>query len=357
MKRQGRHRPLGQMLIAGFEGNRLPGALKGLLENEALGGVILFSRNLENTEQVTALNQAVQRSAALPPFISIDQEGGRVARLGRPLTLIPDMAELGKLDSVSMARRVGNILGLELSALGFNLNFAPVLDVDSNPANPIIGKRAFGPEPRRVARLGIALSQGMEACGVMSSGKHFPGHGDTSQDSHLTLPRVSHDRERLEQVELLPFAEAARAGISSIMTAHILFDRLDPDHPATLSPTIIRDLLRRELGYEGIVISDDLEMKAISERYEIEEVIERGVAAGVDLFLVCHTYDLQCRALEMLDHCYESSEAARKSIECSLSRIARAKRCFPPSTPLAPDTLRSLLGRPAHLKIAEEIHE
>lgn len=282
------------MLMVGFDGITVPDSLARLLESPLVCGVIWFRRNIASPEQVARTNEAL---LALRPdlLIAVDQEGGPVRRF--PDMAIPAMREVPTERS---AHRWGRVLGAELRAMGFNMNMAPVLDVDSNPDNPIIGARSFGPDPEHVARLGVALAAGLLAEGVCPVGKHFPGHGDTSLDSHLALPTLAHDRARLDAVELLPFRAAIRAEIPALMTAHILIPSLDPEVPATLSLAAIDGLLRRELGFDGVVITDDLEMKAVWDRYPIAEATRRSVGAGVDIVLICHDLEAQKQALEVL---------------------------------------------------------
>src|SRR5438876_535330 len=260
-----------------------------------------------------------QPAAPGPLLIAIDQEGGRVQRLRPPhWTELPSARRLGELDAAggaagmngtAIAEKVGLLIAEELSACGIDQDYAPVLDVDTNPDNPVIGDRSFGRVPARVARLGTALGQGLEAGRVASCGKHFPGHGDTSQDSHLTLPRLAHDRERLWQVELVPFVAAARAGLASVMTAHIRFEAFDR-LPATLSREAMK-LLRKDVEFQGACISDDLEMKAIADTYGVVDGAELAIAAGVDAVLVCHTLTLQHDAIARIARSANAGSLAR----------------------------------------------
>jgi beta-N-acetylhexosaminidase len=220
-------------------------------------------------------------------LVAIDHEGGRVLRVGAPFTAFPPMAAVGAIGDADLARQVGQAMGRELCAVGIDLDFAPVLDVHSNPANPVIGDRAFSSDPAVVAMMGIALMRGLHDSGVIACGKHFPGHGDTDTDSHLALPIVRRDRIGLEQIELVPFRAAIAAGVPLLMTAHVLYPALDPDRSATLSPIILRDLLRGELGFRGVIVSDDLEMRAISDHRNIGDAAVETLAAGADLLLVC----------------------------------------------------------------------
>jgi beta-N-acetylhexosaminidase len=278
----------GRVLIVGMPGRVLPPSLMALARKAALGGVILFKRNLggldENIATIDALYDAWPNGRA--PLVAIDQEGGRVARLGAPFVKLPPMRVLGEIDDIDLTRRAAHVLGLQLRALGIGLDFAPVLDVDTNPANPVIGDRSFGRDPEVVIRHALAFARGLGEAGVLSCGKHFPGHGDTELDSHLALPRIAHDRERLERVELAPF-RAACGELPSIMTAHVIFDAIDPGVPATLSRRAIHGCLRAEIGYDGVIISDDLEMKAVADHWGVAESAVRAIDAGCDALLVC----------------------------------------------------------------------
>jgi beta-N-acetylhexosaminidase len=258
----------------------------------------------------------------------VDQEGGRVQRFREPFTIIPSMRELGRMNDADCVRLAGQVMARELRAVNIDMNLAPVLDVDSNPANPVIGERSFGSDPEVVSRLGCAMIEGLQAReaasglhGVAACGKHFPGHGDTSIDSHFGLPRLHHKMDRLERVELPPFQAAIRAGVASIMVAHVLFEALDPKFPASMSAPIIGELLRKQMGFDGVVCSDDLEMKAIIDHFGIEEAVIRGAIAGIDLFCVCKDHDLQHRALDALIDAVERGDVKANRIAESNRRI------------------------------------
>ncbi len=284
------------MLMIGWQGTDIPDGLRRLLDEPLVTGVIWFRRNVVDVEQVAAVNERLRR---LRPglLIAVDQEGGPVRRLRDGVTEIPAMREI---TTVAAAADVGATLGRELRALGFNMNLAPVLDVDSNPDNPVIGARSFGRDPTHVARLAIALHDAMGAEGVAGCGKHFPGHGDTDLDSHVALPRVPHDRARLDAIELVPFRAAIAAGFSAIMTAHVMLPALDPSEPGTLSAPIVTGLLRDTLGFEGTILTDDMEMSAVADRYDPASLATKAAAAGCDLLLWCHREDRQWAALNAL---------------------------------------------------------
>ncbi|MEM8875119.1 MAG: beta-N-acetylhexosaminidase [Planctomycetota bacterium] len=282
-----------RMLCVGFEGHEPSDWIRRLIDR-GVGGVVLFEGNVQSPEQVLRLNAALKEHAGDRPLLTcVDQEGGRVRRLKRGFTQVPAMREIR---DVQHAEEVGETLGRECRAVGFDLNFAPVLDVDTNPANPVIADRSLGRDPQHVAELGLALVRGMQRH-VAACGKHFPGHGDTAQDSHHDLPYLSHDLSRLREVELVPFAAVADE-VASMMTAHIVFAALD-DKPGTMSKPVL-DLLRNDLGFDGAIISDDFEMEALFGRFDFENTITTAAMAGVDLLLVCHQEELQHRAIDAL---------------------------------------------------------
>jgi beta-N-acetylhexosaminidase len=316
-----------QLLIVGFDGHTAPAGTLELVR-AGVGGVILFARNVASPEQVAELNRTLKVAAPQPLLSSVDQEGGRVARLRAPWTVWPPLRQFGRANDDVLAEEFGRTLGVELKACGFDLDYAPVLDVDSNPANPVIGDRSFGADPEVVGRLGSAVIRGLQAIGVAACGKHFPGHGDTSQDSHLTLPGLPHGLERLRQIELPPFRRAIEAGVATIMTAHVVFEALDPDVPATMSKKAIDGLLRRELGFEGVVISDDLEMKAVYEGFPMAEVVSKALNAGVDAFLVCHQLTLQHEVVGHIVKAVESGLVPRARLEQAAKRMEKLQHTY-----------------------------
>jgi beta-N-acetylhexosaminidase len=296
-------RQAARCLVVGIQGT-VPSPEELELVRRGVGGVVLFARNVESPEQVAELSRALKASSPGRLLLSIDQEGGRVQRLRPPCwTALPALRRLGELDrggqdGAAIAARLGALVANELSACGIDQDYAPVLDVDTNPQNPVIGDRSIGADPAQVARLGCAFGHALERAGVASCGKHFPGHGDTLQDSHRTLPRLPHGLDRLRACELVPFAAAARAGLSSVMTAHVIFSAFG-DEPATLSAAALR-LLRQELGFSGACLSDDLEMAAVADQVGVVEGAVRAIAAGCDGLLVCHSLTLQHQALDAL---------------------------------------------------------
>ena len=347
----------GQMFTIGFEGSTPTPFVERFLGSHRGGGVILFRRNMVGPEEILELNGALRRLASHDvPYIMVDQEGGPVMRLRDWATPMPAMALVGSHKGVVEARRAGQILGEEVRALGFNVNCAPVLDVNSNPDNPIIGERSFSEEPDRVAELGEAFVRGMQGAGVLACGKHFPGHGDTDVDSHLALPILSHSLERLRAVELVPFRHVIRtASPAMIMTAHILFPELDPDFPCTLSPTVIPRLLRDELKFGGVVVTDDLEMKAIADQYDMEQVVQQGLLADVDVFLICKEEWRQQAAMEALHKLIVDGGVSVERIQRSLRRISRTKTPLNTSGIPSVEAMRRILACERHVEWATRV--
>ena len=316
----------GQLLIAGFEGTQLPIPLMGALAKGEVGGVILFSRNFESRAQIETLTREIHAiPAPFPIWIGIDQEGGKVQRISESLgsARIPaalDIAQTTPQNAHDIALHTGE----DLRSLGFDINFAPVLDIHTNPQNPIIATRAFGTTPEQVIEFALPTMHGLMDAGIIPCGKHFPGHGDTILDSHTDLPEVAHGRDRLDAVELRPFKAAIDAGIPMIMTAHIVMTGLGERFPSTLSPQIVQGMLREELGFEGVVVSDDLEMDAILDRFSTLRAVLYGLRAGVDAFLVCksqHLWEPLCKQIvaeakkdpRLEERVYES---AQRVLEC-----------------------------------------
>jgi beta-N-acetylhexosaminidase len=354
-------RRIGQRFMVGFDGHQASPDVKHLIRDLGVGHVILFARNVAEPEQVAELVrelQAVAREARhdLPLLVAVDQEGGRVARLREPWTVWPPMRAIGRAGSEELARKVGAALAHELAACGITCDFAPVVDVDSNPKNPIIGDRSFGEDPDLVGRMGVALIQGLQDGGVAACAKHFPGHGDTDVDSHLALPVVEHSRSRLEDVELRPFRMAIEAGVATIMTAHVVVRELDPDVPATLSPAVIAGLLRKTMGYEGVIVSDDLEMKAVAAHWPPGDAAVRAMQAGCDILPVCARPDAQVAAIEGVVRAVESEEIRFTDLDAADARVRALKeRYLLPYRDPAPRVARRAAGGEERLLLAREI--
>lgn len=359
----------GQMLVVGLAGTELGEGERRALAAGLRGGVVLFKRNVaEGLGNVTGLVAAVRSAAPadLPPLVAVDQEGGRVARLGPPALRLPPMREVGDTGDVAFARRLAEAQGRELRALGFTMSLSPVADVHTREDNPIIGDRAFGTTPERVAAFAAAWAEGLAAAGVLSCAKHFPGHGDTTVDSHLALPRVERDAEGLRRLEVAPFralastrsedrALAGRAALDAMMTAHVVYPALDPERPATLSRAICTDLLRRDLGFRGVLFSDDLEMKAIT--LGAGEAAVLAVAAGCDALLVCSRADLADEAHAALVREAGASPAFRARCEEAYGRALAMRRRSPPLPELDTEKLASVFAAsdPVRAELARRI--
>ncbi len=328
---------VGQMLVCGWsdvqrgDSTRLNAHAAALVDDLRAGGIILMGRNISPPEHLRAVLEEMQvhaQASSLPPlFVATDQEGGRVQRLAPPsYSARPSAHELGQTNDAEAARQAAASLGRELASVGINWDFAPVLDVNNNPQNLVIGTRSYGAEADAVARMGAAAVQGLQNdARILACGKHFPGHGDTDIDSHFALPRIPHPRARLDAIELAPFRVAIAAQVASIMTAHILFPALDADLPATLSPAILTGLLREEMGFDGLIVTDDLEMKGVAARWGAPEAAVLAVEAGADLLLCCHTRTTQYAIRDALTRAVHTGRLPEARLDSSLARIARAK--------------------------------
>ncbi|HLW58349.1 MAG TPA: beta-N-acetylhexosaminidase [bacterium] len=318
---------VGQLFMVDFDGFAPSEGIERLVTVGGVGGVILFDKNVQDAEQVAALTNALQGVAAAagcsPLLVGVDQEGGPVVRLRG--THFPSAMAFGAAGSEALVAAAAEVTARELRAVGIHLNFAPVLDVNSNPANPVIGVRSYGEDPALVGRLGVRAATAMQAGGVLAAGKHFPGHGDTALDSHLALPAVTHSRARLEAVELRPFREAIRAGVAAVMTAHIVYPAVDPERPATLSPAVIA-VLRDDLGFAGLVVSDSMRMRAIADHLSPGEAAVRAVLAGVDLILACGPAEAQWEALEAVRAAAAAGRIPATRIAAAAQRVLAAKQ-------------------------------
>jgi beta-N-acetylhexosaminidase len=344
-----------KMICIGFDGPEVTAEARRLIQRGA-GAVVLFKRNFETAQQFVELCATLKRAAGDRPLaVCIDHEGGRVVRLGEPFTQIPSMRAIGATGDPELARQVGQIMGRELRAANVDWNFAPVLDVDTNPANPVIASRSFGRDADAVSRMGVAMIQGIQGEGVAACGKHFPGHGDTSQDSHFDLPRLPHAMARLEQVELPPFRAAITADVASIMTAHVKFEAVDPTVPATMSPTVLNGLLRTQMKFRGVIVSDDLEMKALTRYFAPDEIINRGAHAGIDLFTIAHSPEKQNGAIDELIRMVEQHAVMRNRLEASNERLDRLFAAF--VRPARNGPLPEVIGCAMHRNLAALVEE
>ena len=351
---------VGQLIMVGFEGTQANDHITTHIRERLVGGIVLFSRNIQSPKQTAELTNELQRLAGttahqIPLFIGIDQEGGWVIRLREGATVLPGNMALGATGSTELAERAGEITAVELAAVGVNLNFAPVMDVNNNLHNPVIGRRSFGESPELVSRLGTAYIRGLQRNGVLATAKHFPGHGDTTVDSHFDLPTVNHDLKRIHALELQPFRAAIDADVAAIMTAHIIYPALDTDRPATLSPTILTDLLRKELGFDGLLITDDMEMKAIDDRYQSDEAAVMAIEAGADIVMVLWTPAKQIEVFDALLSAVKSGRISQARLDQSVERILKSKRMAFDRRFVEVDAVGTTVGGEAHKQLAQTI--
>jgi beta-N-acetylhexosaminidase len=318
--------------------------------------VILFKRNVESAQQVQQLCADLKQRAGEPLAMTIDHEGGRVLRLRGEFTDIPSAREVGRANNPTLARDLGALMGRELRAVNIDIDFAPVLDVDTNPNNPVIASRSFGADPALVSRLGCAVIKGMQGEGVAACAKHFPGHGDTNQDSHLTLPRLDHALARLERIELPPFKSAIECGVATVMTSHILFSAIDPELPATMSEKILQGILRQKLRFDGVIISDDLEMKAIAANFGPEQTMIKGALAGINLFMICHNHRLQHEAIDLLIRAVERGDVPRECVEGANERLDRLFEQYVNPAKATREDLE-VIGCPDHRAVVDRIRQ
>lgn len=294
---------IGQLVLVGIEGTTMDDTSRRLLKDYHVGGIILFKDNIENAQQsVDLLNELKKANAAnpVPLWLSIDEEGGRVTRFPDEYVKLPSSGKIGRSDDLTLTKQVGGLIAQKVSGVGLNMVFAPVLDIDSNPNNPVIGDRSFGTTAETVSTQGIASMKGIQENGVVPVVKHFPGHGDTSVDSHLGLPVVNHDLKRLHELELVPFQQAIDEGADVVMVAHLLMKSIDPDTPSSYSKPVINDLLREEMGFKGVVITDDMTMGAISGSTDVGEASVKSVIAGSNMILIGHEYALEEAVIQAL---------------------------------------------------------
>jgi beta-N-acetylhexosaminidase len=319
---------IGQMVIVGIEGTSMQKQAKEMIDKYEVGGFILYKDNITGADQsLKLLNQlkASNQMNDIPLWLSVDQEGGKVSRLSDEFTKLPSAADIGKAANSRYTYLIGQALGEAVHALGFNMDFAPVLDINSNPKNPVIGNRAFGATPELVITHGIETMKAIQSKQVAAVVKHFPGHGDTSVDSHLDLPVVNKSLKELEAFELLPFVKAIQEDADAIMIAHLLIPKIDEKYPASLSKEIITDLLRKKLNYNGVVITDDMTMGGITDHYDVGEAAVKSVLAGSDIILIGHDYDTQISVLQALIQNARDGVITKEQLDQSVYRILSLK--------------------------------
>lgn len=281
---------IGQLLIVGFDGQTINTEILSFINDYKVGGFIFFKRNISTADQTIKLINDIKEENHnnIPLFISVDEEGGLVSRLSSDFLKLPNAKAIGDVDSEVLSFEFGEILADRLNYLGFNLNFAPVLDINSNPNNPVIGDRAFGDSEKIVSENGISVALGLKKHNIISIVKHFPGHGDTKVDSHVTMPIINKTRKELNKLEIMPFKRAIASKIDAVMIGHVLYNQIDENYPATMSKVIITNILRENLSFDGVVVSDDMTMGAINQNYSIEDASVQFLQAGGDILLICH---------------------------------------------------------------------
>ncbi|MBS4192451.1 beta-N-acetylhexosaminidase [Bacillus sp. FJAT-49705] len=357
---------VGQLMVFGFYGKEVTQEIKTLIRDYHLGSIILFGRNIGTPEEVLKLTIELQKEAKEaghkhPLLICTDQENGAVRRLGDGTTVFPGAMLLGATNNPENAYKIGNATGKELKALGINWNLSPVLDVNNNPKNPVIGVRSFGETPENVSEFGQELMKGMQRSGVMTTLKHFPGHGDTNIDSHLDLPIIDHDLERLQNVELKPFKDCISNGADAVMTAHVYFPAIESRKgvPATLSDKVITGLLRDDLHFDGVVTTDCMEMNAISETIGTPKGAVEAIKAGADLIMVSHSYEPQINSLEAVIRAVETGEIPLEQINSAHNRVEKLKEKYLDWNDLQLDKyikVPELVGCKEHHEMATEIY-
>ncbi len=352
---------IGQHMIIGLAGQTLTNDEKKFIVENNISGVILFARNVAEPKQVRDLCQEIQSLRhqmpdKAPLYIAIDMEGGRVARLKAPFTQWPPLKKLGDIDSPTVSFHFSKSMGDELKAVGINLDFAPCIDVFTNPKNTVIGDRSVSTDPEMVAKHASALIRGYMKAEVIACAKHFPGHGNTVIDSHLDLPVEEASLDRLNQVEFVPFKKAFKSRIEMTMTAHIKFPQIDPEWPVTLSEIWLKKILREELRYRGLIITDDLDMKAMASHFDREMIPARALQAGADLLLYCNEPESPPRAITGISKALDDGRLEKTALEASYKRIlAMKKESIPNPDPLGWEEAKNLIGHAEHSKLSQAI--
>ncbi|HVJ66307.1 MAG TPA: beta-N-acetylhexosaminidase [Bdellovibrionota bacterium] len=351
-----------QLFVVGVPGTTLSVQEQKTLERIGPGGYILFKHNIESVDQVVQLNNSLLKVSDrgswrnMPSWISVDQEGGRVQRVREPATLWPPAKLIGQLDSPKTAYEAGFAVASELHALGFNVNYAPVLDVPSDWNNPALGDRCFSTDPEIVASMGSAFLRGVQRAGVLAVAKHFAGHGGVNVDSHLELPVCHTKLAELQEKDWVPFRRAIRARVEGVMTAHVLYTDIDAERPATLSRRLLQDHLRKELRFGKLIFTDDLGMGAITQKYSLEEAVFLSIEAGCDQLLLCHNFDELEAVWVNIVRAFESGALPKAKLDEALTRIGEAKKKWLSPVHYADaGKAKKILGCAEHQKIAEAI--
>jgi beta-N-acetylhexosaminidase len=354
---------IGQLLFIGLKGTSLTAEEKKFIVQNNIGGVVLFGRNISTLDALIQLTTELhslkgQRPDKSPIFVGVDMEGGRVARLKDPFTIWPPLKKLGELDSASTAFEMAENMGLELKAAGINVNFAPCADILTNEKNEVIGDRSLGGDTEHVAKLSSALVRGYIKSGIVPCPKHFPGHGDTLLDSHTDLPiQKDTDLETLKNREFTPFKRALRARAEMIMTAHILFPKVDPDWPATLSKIFVTDILRNDFRFKGLIVTDDLDMKALRNKYSVDTIATRALEVGADMLLYCNEPESHVQGLDAVRKAVKDGKLSERIIETAYERVLETKKRLSSFAPLSLDDAKKVIGKESHKLIAQNIKD
>lgn len=322
---------IGQLVIVGLDGFTMDNNINNLIKEHKVGGIILFKTNVDNSKQLIDLTNSLKTSNfqnKTSLFISVDEEGGRVSRMPNEINNFPSNKFIGKRNNNNLSYNIGKTIAEELNDFGFNMNFAPVLDINSNANNPVIGDRSFGSNPGIVSKLGIKTMNGMRDNNIIPVVKHFPGHGDTSVDSHIGLPIVSKDLTTLNNFELIPFKEAIKNNVDAIMVSHILLNKIDANNPASMSKTIITNILRKSLKFTGVVITDDMTMGAIIKYNDIGKAAVKSFNAGSDIILVCHEYSNEIEVINSLKKAVKDKTISESRLNESVYRILKLKEKY-----------------------------
>ncbi len=322
---------IGQLITVGIDGYNLDDNAKDLIESKKVGGIILFKNNVNDSNQLLQLINSVKETNSTnktPIFISVDEEGGRVNRFPKEIKALPSNKIVGNKNDSNLAYDIGKDIGYALSSFGYNMDFAPVLDINSNPNNTVIGDRAFSSDKDIVANLGTNEIKGFKSSNVICVAKHFPGHGDTATDSHYSLPIINKTIEQLQDLEFVPFKKAIEEKVPAIMVSHILLPNVDDTNPASMSKTIITDILRKDLKFDGVVVSDDMTMGAITNDYDISEACIKAINAGTDLLLVCHGYDNEVKVINSIKEAVNNKIISMDRIDESVYRILSLKENY-----------------------------
>lgn len=344
---------LGELFIIGFDGKELSDETSAFLSQSKIGGVLLFARNYSDPQQVHELIRQIQECRSKHPlWVSVDQEGGRVQRFKNGFTPLPTGESIGKTQSPKLAFEIAEVTAKELRSVGVNINFSPVTDILTQPANPVIGDRAFGSDEETVSKMSTAITRGHLVQRVQPCIKHFPGHGDTELDSHFALPKVSTSLEVLREREFKPFVKNFKSRCSFVMTAHILVPSIDPELPSTLSSKTLRTILRDELRYTKIIVSDDLEMQAITDHFGANDAPRMAVEAGCDL-LIYRNEDAARSAYEALTQALENGSLEPQLVlEAAERSMSLKEEVLHPYEPTSVQEMKKIVGCAEHLAIA-----